>query len=221
MLRRPVQYTADDVGGVFLDFLFGFVAASIFEAATKPELSSVRLAQLCLAGAATLTSWIGYHQSEGRTPVGLEYFNLPLLQFAVHLGLVVSFFLMAARTEKPGAPASAVPEAIITAVIFTLYFVWEAISHRVWHDSRYREALPSEPRWNDLRHDPPTHPQVTAIFTIVAIGQAIGVQLWDPSRPGIVLGIDVVLIGVVLMHRFFQGVYGVDAASVAPPDESR
>lgn len=202
------QFVERDVGGTFLDLLFGFVVADIFQQAVSSGFSGARTAQLILAGVVTITSWLGYHQSRGRTPFRLEYFNLPMLQFTVHLGLIVVFFRLAERSEPigPTRSATAVPESILVVVTFALYTTWETSSKVVWRTRRYLDALPRTPKWDALRADPEVHITPTAVFTVVAVAFTAAIWIFDPRGSSTVVAVDCIWLVFVVGHRYLQGV---------------
>lgn len=208
--RKP-RYLESDIGGLFLDFLFAIVLARILvEFSEVGNLPAVAASQLALAGILTLTSWLAYRGSRQVSRFALQYFNLPLLLFVIHLALVVLYFVLAAAVEAgpSGSPSplpSATLESAIVAISFVLYWSWESVAATIRRRPKYRRALPLRVLREEV---PEARRTVTLWFTMATVVIAALVAIVDPHGPVTVQLIDYGFVLLVVTYRWVKDGYG-------------
>jgi len=143
MLRAKPRIDPSAVGISFVDVLFALVVGyAITPLATWWKIPVAGWLHLVTALVLTLTSWIGYHNSRHRLRFVIGMTNLPLVQFMLDIALVVvyAFAVFTAEgvtNEASGIPA-VFPEALIVAITFFLYLIWDEVASRIWHSEKYR-----------------------------------------------------------------------------------
>jgi hypothetical protein len=132
------QYSTDkaDARLTFNDVVFGIVITEIFLEALPIERLrwSVRI-HLLLAFLVTVASYIGYRKSKKRTEKALAFFNLPLIQFALDLGMIYLYYRLSITPDLVAHPAAGVVpdvDAKTVLYIFILYLAWDAVSWSMW-----------------------------------------------------------------------------------------
>jgi hypothetical protein len=134
LYREPKEDKAD-TRIRFNDVVFGIVIAKIFnEAESIEKLTWSDRTHLFLAFAVTIGSYIGYRKSLKRSTYTLAFFNLPLWQFILDLGMIYFYYRLSATpdftanvTPKPTVDPNL--DAIIAGTIFALYFAWDIVSY--------------------------------------------------------------------------------------------
>lgn len=126
--------TGIDTGLSFVDILFALVAGKILDTLTRTDsITPVGWAHLSVAAVLMIMSWVGYHTSQARAR-DIRFFNLPLVQFLIDVALVVLYWMaviFVEHTSPLAQDASALPQAVIIAIVFLLYAAWDVTSWRV------------------------------------------------------------------------------------------
>ena len=200
-------------GATFVNILFGLVVTTAaIRISTElvngwadgwDSVAETGLAHLLVAVTLTVLSWIGYHQSQQYPPFLIKFINIPLIQFALDVSMVIVYYTVVAVAEgsDPRLTPSARPEAILVLVVFLLYAAWDVLGFRLFHDPEYASRLqtPREPddglgprRW------------VTLGFALITGIQALAIWLLDPSMPISVILADAVIIAVLISYRLVK-----------------
>lgn len=212
--RRATEKDERLVGLSFIEVLFAIVVARALDPlADFPKLPGVGLSHLAVAGVLTIASWIGYHNSWNRPRYFIRFPNLPLGQFLVDAALVVTYWLTAVWAEGSGSElgrvASARPEAVLVAVSFVLYVIWDRIGLAIRNSERY-EARPKD-------KDVPRRRHVTEVFAAATLVMAGVVSLLDPASTTAIVMVDLVLIAVIIGFRFAKEAF-TPAGAYRRPD---
>jgi hypothetical protein len=135
------------VGISFVDVLFALVVGEVLSPLRRWwTIPGPGWSHLVLAAVLVLTSWIGYHNSTNRPKYEIAFVNLPLWQFVLDISMVIAYWFTATSAELPehspvmDLPAprgSAVPEAILVAVCFLLYVLWDEVGRQIKKSSLY------------------------------------------------------------------------------------
>jgi len=136
--ERPSGTDDADTRIRFNDVVFGIVIAKIFnEAAVIETLPWPVRTHLLLAFVVTLGSYIGYRKSLKRSKYTVAFFNLPLFQFILGLGMIYFYYRLSATpdvsvtpggTAKPPVNVNPGFDAITVFFVFVLYVVWDLVS---------------------------------------------------------------------------------------------
>src|SRR5438874_975008 len=123
--KRTPKSDPTHVGITFVDVLFALVVARVLDPwANRSLITWPGAWQLGLAGAITVTSWVGYHTSANRPSYRIQFPNLPLFQFLIDISLVVAYWMTAATAEvrsvsnEPLPRATALPETLFVMISF-------------------------------------------------------------------------------------------------------
>jgi hypothetical protein len=228
----PEQETRENrTGFIFVSILFGLVvsagvalfAAELYQAmgTGDREVSEVRLAHLAVALAATILSWIGYHQSKQYPPFVIKFIDIPLWMFMLDIAMLTIYYLLVATVEggtaEPPTPATvdAFPEALLVMGAFILYLLWDVFSFVVANDDAYLEEM--ENRKAGDREPFGARRQVTALSAVLAAVVALGIVAVRPSTPGTVMVADALLVTLLIAYRLAKRGYDPKAKRRGEP----
>jgi hypothetical protein len=190
------------VGTVLIDVLFAAVMAKALDLSSASHVNAAEQIRLGLAGTTTVTAWIGYHNSRNRARYSITFFNLPLLQFTIEIGLVYLYWLLviwSARVGQRGTPASIVPETTLLACVFILNCSWDLSALTMRKAAKYQEM--------GMDDDRPLRRRVTRVFLAIFVASALAARLAPARLPGwISVLVTVALAVLVVAHRWLQNV---------------
>jgi hypothetical protein len=208
------------VGISFIDVLFALVVGQTLEPLVAWDiLPGVAFAHMGVAFVLTVASWIGYHNSINRPHYVIGFINWPLWQFAVDVALVIVYWLTATYIEGPhpfGAEEvvrlpSLRPEAVLVAVSFVLYFIWDLIT---WSMRR----SPTKYALFSPNNDTPRRRTVTRICLILAAGIAWVAVCGNPRSTFWISFWDGALILLLIGYRIAKEIIG--GRAVIPADRT-
>lgn len=162
--------------------------------ASSPKPAAAGTAQLVLAGALTVTSWVGYHSSWNRPQWFIRFPNLPLLQFLTDVLLVVDYWFLATSFPLSDKDASPLAAVICVSIAFVLYGIWDATSYWMRKDDRYVDR--------PLKYDVPKRRRVTYVFLAASLMLLSWVSAGHPAGGPVCVTICVLLTVLVLGYRF-------------------
>lgn len=208
--QRPTAIDETRAGLSFIEVLFALVVARALDPlANYSKIPGVGLSHLAVAFVLTVTSWIGYHNSWNRPRYFIRFANLPLWQFVIDVALVIAYWLCAVSAEGTGTDlghsVSARPEALLVAISFVLYGLWDWVGYAIRKSDLYFKSPPGK--------DVPARRYVTIVCAVVAGVFAAGIWVTDPTSKGVIIAIDVVLVVLILLFRFAK-----EARFVTPDD---
>jgi hypothetical protein len=217
LLEKPEARDDSLVGITFVDVLFAIVVAQVLQPVARGfDIPAAGKAQLVVAFALTVTSWIGYHNSWNRPRFFIRFLNLPLAQFVIDVTLVIVYWLTATWVE--GLPlesrnASALPEATLITISFVLYVLWDRVGYKIRTSDRYFGRPPAV--------DVPARRRVSGTFLITALVIWALIAASNPTSTGVVVAVDILLILVLVSYRLVkEGVTSPEARlTSAMPDE--
>jgi hypothetical protein len=215
--KRDPQVDERTIGIGFVDVLFGLVIGAVLQPfADVGKVPTVGRVQLILAGVITVTSWIGYHNSWNRPRYFILFPNLPLFQFLIDVILVIVYFLIAitAPGATPGVSreASVVIVAILVAISFVLYAMWDRLAFLMRKDDRYKRR--------SLGNDVPVRRQVSYALALVTVVIAGIVGIWRPTATHEILAIEALLITLAVGYRFLKEYVTPVSARVSEDDDA-
>ncbi|WP_199043385.1 hypothetical protein [Glycomyces salinus] len=182
---------------LFVGVLFAAVITKTLDLSSADGLPAAGAAHLILAAVLVITSWIGYHNSTGRSTYRIEFFNLPLAQFSIEMTHVYLFWLVATTAETAASRrASAIPETVLLVVVFALFMVWDQVALAMRRSERYTTS--------SMREDHPERRRVTNLVFLFIFGLSVVVLIVDPRSPAAVIAIDAVLGLCLIAHRAVQ-----------------
>lgn len=203
------------VGLGFIDILFGLAASQVFIAVQQTpsphRISVAGWGYLVVALFVIVLSYIGYHTNRVHRGGGwpLDFRSLPMIELGIDVLLVGTYFLLV--IESPGIPtgatdhgrpAAAVMQATLLAVIFLLYFVWDATEHIITGTQRYGDFLSGGTSdLASLHGRTAKHRARSLIFFGIFAGLAVVVWIWRPTDTGSLVGLDAVYIMLLLLYR--------------------
>ena len=210
--RRPPEEDPRLVGISFVDVLFALVIAEALAPIKNwSRVPAVGLAHLGLTIVLVITSWIGYHNSRNRPTYFIRFPNLPLGQFLVDIFLVGVYWTTAVSAEGSGNSLgrhlSAVPETITVAASFGLYWVWDQIGFAIRKSDQYGHRK--------LAFDEPARRTVTSWCLLLALLALVWVLLDEPDSDGHIITVDLLLVGLLLLFRFWKEQAGPARVGVA------
>jgi hypothetical protein len=226
----PEQETQENrTGFIFVSILFGLVvsagvalfAAELYQAmgTGSREVSEVRLGHLAVALAATILSWIGYHQSKQYPPFVIKFINIPLWMFVLDIAMLTIYYLLVSTVEGGTAEpptattVDAFPEALLVLGSFILYLTWDVFSFVLANDDAYLEEMGKTPG----RREPfGPRRQVTAVFAALAALVSIGVVILGSSAPTTVVLVDALLVMLLIGYRVAKRGYDPNAKRRGP-----
>lgn len=202
----------------FVDVLFALVVGAVLQHLQEPwKVGGATLAHLVLAGAATVSSWIGYRNSASRSEFKIRFVNLPFLQFAIDILLVALYWVLANGVEGlKGSPRQVPTYKLEVAAVFAafcLYLAWDLVGLLMHGNDKYQfknENLPARQK-------------VTVAFTTVVMVLWVVLTVREQSHHApTVIAVDVMLIALVLAYRvvkdgFHATATGVVTAGAEPP----
>lgn len=221
MRKWPHRTPAVDdssVGITFVGVLFALVIGEVFTGLR--DLRSIAPASwghLVVAIILTLTSWIGYHNSVNRPRYLIRFPNLPLLQFVLDIGMVVTYWLAAVtvelRTPAGAIDPDATPEAKCVAAAFVLYVLWDWVGLRIRHNLEYKRR--------PLGKDQPARRHVTWIAAAIAVAGWVLVEFLDPRTTVGVLVVDGLLVALLIGFRLAKEYWSQDDPFAAAEERTR
>jgi len=123
----------------FIDILFAVVLGQSFVFLSSergvsvwiaaPSQNLVALADVCLAYALVVTSWVGYHYSTTKLPMK------NVLRFVIDIALLFLYYLAFVNVQ------SFAVTSVILFFVFLLYFVWNAVRLFEYPNERQRLDL--------------------------------------------------------------------------------
>jgi hypothetical protein len=123
---------------VFVAFLFSAAIADVGRASVKVfthfPFFLPAATHLAVAFVAISTSWVYWARNIGDGPQLKDIFSREYLLLVLDLLLVILYIGVAETVELPGRPMpkpSAVPESLLLALAYFVYFVWDLV-HDVW-----------------------------------------------------------------------------------------
>ena len=139
-------------GVAYVSVLFGITVGALAAAAVPPVQALIAHTTYPAAAASvwhsgvafvlTVTSFVGYFASKNAPQLRIKFFNLPLVQIFLDSAMVITYFFVAVYAEKAeDAAASAAPEAILVAIAFGLYLLWDFVGWRIRSDTLSQLAL--------------------------------------------------------------------------------
>lgn len=165
MRRPPPKIDPGTTGVSFVDILFALVVGQVLDpvrlwalSQSDHPLPAASVLHLAVALVITLASWVGYHGSSNRPQFRIVFFNLELAKFALDIGMVVVYFLMAAYAVR--TPVSVRPETLLVSIAFGLYLLWDfaGVVEKRGSNGPYETA------WNEA-YDNPLRPDVHEVWT--------------------------------------------------------
>lgn len=224
------EYVGESHTGVtFVNVLFGIVVSVIVVGLAKDisdavqdvsSLRETRLFHLGVGVVVTVGSWIGYHSSQHRPQLRIKFVNLPLWQFMLDVSMVFIYFLIlqfAEQSRVSSAPIladvqqptafvadDARPEAVLVAIAFLLYVLWDYVSWRIKRDGEYSAALNLAPSPNE-KFGP--RRWVTLTFWVLTSGLAMGVLYTKPASSSWIIAIDTALIFLAVAYRLAKQLF--------------
>ena len=200
-LRRITpEIDPSHVGIGFIDVLFALVIANILGVIGWPPVGrlSPQSANLAVAMVVTLASWVGYHNSANRPRFKIRFFNLPIIQFAIDVALVLDYWLLATSAVSKSADVTSglvASELVLSA--FVLYIVWDLVGMAIGAQATYRQEYlkvnPSGYRFS------PWRPITTIVCTVLALATFL-LARHDGNNVSVYM-IDSFLIGIALIFR--------------------
>jgi hypothetical protein len=217
------------VGISFVDILFALAAGvalaplqSWASDTAKNHLPPSEIANVVVALALILGSFIGYHNSTNRPRFKIRFVNVSFIKFTLDISMVVVYFLVAGFASA--SPSSVRYEALLITVVFGLYLLWDFAGWYEASDPRYENS------WKDAFADK-NRPDVTKPWKPMdrsrAIPTAAGLVLsaglfWHtltvsvpPSRDS-VLVVDALFVVILFGYRLSKDLMGRDK----PKDEA-
>jgi hypothetical protein len=209
-LTGAPQEDPGKVGISFVDVLFALVVGEVLSPLRRWwTIPGPAWSHLVLAAVLVLTSWIGYHNSTNKPKYEIAFVNLPLWQFVLDISMVIAYWFTATSAELPehsplkDLPAprgSAVPEAILVAVCFLLYVLWDEVGRQIKKSPFYGASSPSA---SDGARRIVTW--CCFVATLVIVGLAIWAEASD-QHWGIVIALDIALIALLIGFRVLKEV---------------
>ena len=162
-LQTPPKVDPGHVGVTFVDVLFALVVGYMLTPlATWWKIPWSGWGDLGVAAVLTLTSWIGYHNSSSNPKWVISFPNLPLLVFVLDITMVVVYAcsVFVAASITPGASQSPhmLPEAVVVAVSFLLYCLWDWANLKIKGAGAYSDGVEE----GDCRRSPERHRRLPA-----------------------------------------------------------
>jgi hypothetical protein len=151
-LQTSPKVDPGHVGVSFVEVLFALVVGYMLTPlATWWKIPWSGWGGLGVAAVLTLTSWIGYHNSSSNPKWVISFPNLPLLVFILDICMVVAYafsvFVATSITSGASQTPQMLPEAVIVAVSFLLYCLWD------WVNLAIMRAEPYKTAWNQAIRD--------------------------------------------------------------------
>jgi hypothetical protein len=148
-LTKPGEVDPTKTGITFVDVLFALVVAEALEPLRNWDnfVPNGRW-HVTVAVVLTLASWIGYHTSPHRPKYVITFFNWPLAQFLLDIGMVIVYWITVITYEKSRSAAqTAWPEAVLVCIAFALYFLWDLVGWRIKKSDDYPDEKPKAGDW--------------------------------------------------------------------------
>ena len=220
------------IGLAFVDILYGLAATQVFrsvQSASSPKrISAVGWAYLAVVLALIVLSYVGYHinrvDRNGGWPLG--FLNLPFLELAIDVVLVGTYFVMVA--EAPGVPTGTPPTArppsaflfaILVAVVFGLYLVWDLVDHVIMHatkDDKPCYPLPSDPA--DRKSFKTCETVRWSVVFLVLVLALLWVVAWQsPTDTECLLLVFGIYLVVFIVYRLYPGTTTTRPPTPPPP----
>lgn len=165
------------------------------------EVRISRVSHLLVAVFLTVLSFIGYFASQNRPQHRIYFFNLPLALFVLDVLMVFDYYIVLGLAEsaaaiEPMSRADARPEAILVAIAFLLYFLWDLVSWRIGADPEYQKSIDGivDDQFGARRW-------VTLLFLVTFSVIAIVTLRWNPNTDESVAWFDALLIGGLFVYR--------------------
>jgi len=200
----------DPVGIAFVAILFGIVVGLMVADLAKEVYVMVnsdtgvrasRFSHLLVGVVLTVLSFLGYYASQNRPLHRIYFFNLPLALFVLDVLMVFVYYMVLGFTESAvGAdkmtPTDARPEAILVAVVFLLYFLWDIVSLKISGDDEYQKAIH---RTGDVKFGA----RRWTTFTFLLLSMMFAILTWrqNPDGETTVVIYDVILITMLFAYR--------------------
>ena len=200
----------EHVGVAFVAILFGVVVGLIVSelageirswADRGTDVRISRVTHLLVGVVLTVLSFLGYFASQNRPRHRIYFFNLPLALFILDVLMVFDYYIVLGFTESlPGAEvvtrADARPEAILIAVTFLFYILWDVVSWRIAKDSLYQKAI-----CETIRNEFGGRRRVTITFFFVFFAAAVTISYFDPQTEVGVAWTNIFLIIFLVLYR--------------------
>ncbi len=140
---------------VFVAFLFSAAIADVGRASVRVfthfPFFFPAATHLAVAFVAISTSWVYWARNIGDGPQLKDIFSREYLLLVLDLLLVILYIGVAETVELPGEPMpqpSAVPESLLLALAYFVYFVWDLV-HDAWSRRANLAPFVAEPRDDD------------------------------------------------------------------------
>lgn len=196
-LTKPGRLDPAETGITFVDVLFALVVAEGFAPLRRWEqfVPNGRW-HVGVAVVLTLASWIGYHTSKNRPRYEIRFFNWPLAQFVLDIGMVIVYWIAITTYEKSlHATQSAWPEALLVLVAFVLYSLWDLLGWQMKKSGQYSGMVAKAGDWR--RRAVSLIALAVAGFIALLAGLAQHNRWW----PGWVYRLDLALILFLVLYR--------------------
>ena len=219
-MARP-ELDPATVGISFVDILFALAAGvalaplqSWASNTAKHHLPPSEIANVVVALALILGSFIGYHNSANRPRFKIRFVNVSFVKFTLDIAVVVVYFLVAGFASA--SPSSIRDESLLITIAFALYLLWDIAGWYEASDPRYENS------WN-IAFKNQARPDVTTPWTPMnrtrAIPTAVGLVLsagifWyastgpvPPSKDS-VLVVDAFFVSILFGYRLSKDLMG-------------
>ncbi|MGA8725555.1 MAG: hypothetical protein WB565_10970 [Acidimicrobiales bacterium] len=199
------------IGVDFIDILFGFVVAEIFAAFTTVQGNEyASWANLILALAIVVFSWLGYHKAKDAYSRTISFRDPSIIQFLIDVGVVALYLALVKQSEHaqavarlaPHQPLSIRPQAITIIAIFGLYLIWDLLQIHLADDSKKSQA--TEHTWWSF-----------GFFVAFAVYSAIIIWVWRPNSNETIVIADAVYLLLTYLYRLNPPSEEIASAAVA------
>jgi hypothetical protein len=215
-LQTSPKVDPGHVGVTFVDVLFALVVGYMLTPlAAWWKIPWSGWGDLGVAAVLTLTSWIGYHNSSSNPKWVISFPNLPLLVFILDISMVVAYafsvFVATSITSGASQQPRMLPEAVVVAVSFLLYCLWDWVNSRIKKAQGYQHAWEHAVTNGVLKKsdvfplDYPERRTVTVACFFTAAGAAAVAYGYDNRIARLsqmsVVTFDVVLVALLILFR--------------------
>jgi hypothetical protein len=212
------------VGVGLIDLLFALVLSQVFFATngTYRDITAAGWGLLILATVLIVLSWVGYHNNRRNSVAWeLEFFNQPFFEYAVDILILTAYWAVIitnngvptiVHTDSGVAkvfyddPASLAPAAILIAVVFALYLLWDLLAVSIVKDPDYVKEM-DDSLLVDGKYSPVTEEAacwVTFWFFLLFLGGGLLALLFPPRGDVSILVISLSYCVALALYRWVQ-----------------
>jgi hypothetical protein len=146
------------VGLTLISAVYGVVLVAVFPAQheTLTKIGVVGWFHLGLTTFMLVVSWMGYYSNRQIYPVWrVQFFNIPLFQYIISFVILFGYWELGFTIQSTNPRAVPTPnaEALIIALIFFAYLLWDFLEIVVQESTKYTDVLEASPPPQGL---PPT-----------------------------------------------------------------